>query len=158
MFKGTYKHFTTFQHNMETVWGFYSNPKNLSKITRFPEVTFERNPVFKKGGKMPLMLHFFIFRVKWVLVFKDIKENAYFIDEALVVPFPFKKWKHTHTFIQKSEHIVMEDKIEYESYLPNWATQMILKKMFRGRDSLSNWDRGTGSVSHIKKRKNPNGE
>lgn len=77
-----------------------------------------------------------MFRLKWFLEIKEVQEQAFFIDEAFVAPFPFKKWRHTHTFVQKKEHTLMIDEIEFEAYLPVSIIRLLLYGMFRDRGKV----------------------
>ncbi|ADU30331.1 SRPBCC family protein [Evansella cellulosilytica] len=136
MFKGSYQYKTILRKDIDDTWEFFSSAENLVKITRFPIVKVLSSPKVVEGNSIQLQLHFILFRLRWTLKINKVKENHLFIDEALSSPFPFTKWIHTHTFIEKEGSTIMLDKVEYESYIPSFIIRVMMHGMFRNRKKM----------------------
>lgn len=101
--------------DLETAWDFFSDPKNLSKITpkdmnftvtsELPEkmypglvITYKVSPLLG----LPLT---------WVTEITHMVEKSYFVDEQRFGPYKF--WHHTHTFRETESGLEMEDIVYY---------------------------------------------
>lgn len=134
MFSGTFNYITSMDHHIDEVWPFFSNANNLVRISSYPKVSLQANPSTVKGDRLHLILNFGLFRLNWLLVIQEVHERSFFVDEALRIPFPFRAWRHTHSFIQQSDSTVMQDKIEFESYVPAFIVLILLRRMFKDRE------------------------
>ncbi len=71
----------------------------------------------KKGDEVHLETGLPGFMQKWVSVITDENETEqewFFVDEGRVLPFPLKRWRHTHRVIRDGEGgAVIRDEIEF---------------------------------------------
>ena len=102
--------------DMNTVWEFIANPRNLKTIT--PEymgfdITSEDTPdVMYEGMIISYKVSpFFNIKNDWVTEITRIRENEFFVDEQRIGPYVF--WHHQHFFMQTAEGIDMRDKVTY---------------------------------------------
>jgi ligand-binding SRPBCC domain-containing protein len=135
MFKGTFNYETYLENNINEVWSFFSSAVNLVRMTRFPKVSLHSNPSTVRGSHLQFILNFGLFRLNWLLIIQDVQDRSFFIDEALHIPFPFRAWRHTHSFIQQEDHTLMIDKIEFDAYIPAFIIRFLLRRMFFDRES-----------------------
>jgi ligand-binding SRPBCC domain-containing protein len=91
MFKGTFIYHTKLEEPLDQVWDFFKSAENLVRITEYPKVKFLSDPSTVKGNTIHMELNFPFFRLKWSSFISEFKEYAYFVDEAVHIPFPFKK-------------------------------------------------------------------
>jgi len=102
--------------DIDTVWSFFSSPRNLNKITP-PEMNFE---IVDMGGTeemqkgqiirykvSPFSLH----RVLWTTEIVDVDLKKFFVDSQKVGPFAM--WRHEHTFTSIADHVKMTDHVVY---------------------------------------------
>ncbi|QQS36119.1 MAG: SRPBCC family protein [Ignavibacteriales bacterium] len=114
----TYKTTQHLKTDIDTAWNFFSDPRNLIKITpewlgfkitcslpakMFPGmlITYKVNPLLK----IPLT---------WVTQINSIEEKCCFIDEQKFGPY--KLWHHKHTFKVTPTGIEMTDEVTYALY------------------------------------------
>lgn len=133
MFIGEFIYKTRLPIKKEVAWNFFNDISNLVQITTFPKITIVSHNGTKKGSVTELDLNFFLFRKKWALTYTDVEEGKYFTDHSNTVPFPFKSWEHTHSFIEVGDETVMIDKVKFESYVPSFIAKIGLTIMFEGR-------------------------
>ena len=102
--------------DMNTVWEFIANPRNLKTITpdymgfditseEVPEVMYEGMIISYKVSP------FFNIKNDWVTEITRIRENEFFVDEQRIGPYVF--WHHQHFFRQTDQGIDMRDKVTY---------------------------------------------
>ena len=102
--------------DMNTVWEFIANPRNLKTITpdymgfditseEVPEVMYEGMIISYKVSP------FFNIKNDWVTEITRIRENEFFVDEQRIGPYVF--WHHQHFFKQTDQGIDMRDKVTY---------------------------------------------
>ncbi len=64
-------------------------------------------------------LNFLLFKQHWESVItekKESKDEIYFIDEGIKLPFFLKKWKHKHRIVQKNaQQTQIIDEIEFQT-------------------------------------------
>ncbi|HEV8513947.1 MAG TPA: SRPBCC family protein [Cyclobacteriaceae bacterium] len=91
------------QADIDTVWDFFSSPKNLNAITP-PEMNFEILEITgaEKMYAGQLISYkvspFLLMRVRWVTEIKHIEPKKYFADDQKVGPFSL--WCTINTFFQ----------------------------------------------------------
>ena len=102
--------------NLNEAWGFFSNPKNLSKITpkemgfnitsETPEFMFEGQIISYKVS--PLLG----IKLNWVTEITHVKDNLFFVDEQRFGPYAM--WHHEHHFEEIEGMIRMTDKVSFK--------------------------------------------
>lgn len=120
--------------DIEKAWGFFSDPKNLSKITPknmgFTVLSEYNNDQIFEGMiidytvspllKIPLKWRTKISQVQLNRSFTDFQEKG-----------PYKYWNHFHEFIPNEKGILMKDTVDYElpfGVLGTLAHSMFVKK------------------------------
>jgi Uncharacterized conserved protein len=103
--------------SMEEVWNFFSNANNLETLTppkmKMNVRTKLANPIVYKDMRIAYTVApLFGIPVFWETKIIEVEVHSYFID--IQRRGPFKSWKHTHTFIQQENGVMMNDDIEYE--------------------------------------------
>jgi ligand-binding SRPBCC domain-containing protein len=121
---------------IEQAWAFFSSPNNLSKITP-PEMNFnivsttgsDGNEIFN-GQKIKYKVSPLLgIPLHWLTEIDHVETKVSFTDKQL--EGPYKKWEHTHTFIQVKGGTMMYDTIHYElpfSYLGKFAHWLFVRK------------------------------
>lgn len=101
--------------DMKTCWDFFSNPKNLSKITPgeiFKEMNYDENFEMYPGMIISYKVSPFpLINFNWVTEITEVKKFKYFIDEQRFGPYKF--WHHQHFFEQKENGIEITDIVNY---------------------------------------------
>lgn len=101
-------------------WEFFSDPRNLNKITP-PSMGFEiknKVPRFMYAGMI------IIYKVKaflgipltWVTEITHMEEPGFFVDEQRFGPYKF--WHHQHILTEVSGGIEVEDIVHYAVPVP----------------------------------------
>jgi ligand-binding SRPBCC domain-containing protein len=108
----------TVQHvnaSLEECWAFFSNPKNLQKIT--PEgMGFQITDFDKKSMYAGQIIQYKVtpllgITLSWMTEITYVKENSYFIDEQRFGPYSF--WHHKHFFEATPNGTKMTDVVHY---------------------------------------------
>ncbi|MCS7205552.1 MAG: SRPBCC family protein [Leptospiraceae bacterium] len=102
--------------NIDEVWDFFSNPRNLKIITP-PYMGFDIINEVPEKMYEGLLIEYRVspllnIPLKWISEISYIKEKEYFIDEQKVGPY--KLWHHTHIFEKKDNGVLMKDIVYYE--------------------------------------------
>ena len=102
--------------DMETVWEFFSNPKNLNAITP-PELKFEILSDLE-GKKMysGMIIRYNIkpmlnIPMSWTTEITHCADHHFFVDEQRFGPYAF--WHHQHIFKSVPEGVEMTDIVHY---------------------------------------------
>jgi ligand-binding SRPBCC domain-containing protein len=119
--------------DINTAWNFFSDPRNLEKITppwlgfrilsNLPDKMF---PGMLVAYKVKPLLGF---PVTWVTQINVIHEKSFFIDEQKFGPY--KLWHHKHTFIEKDGGVEMIDEVTYSpgfGFLSGIINKMVVSK------------------------------
>lgn len=131
---------------LEQVWGFFSNPANLLKIT---PSEMNMKIVEKPEGKMypGMILRYKVapilgIQLDWTSMISAVKEGDYFVDEML--EGPFKLWHHLHKFEAKDGGTLIIDDLHYRIPLEPLSKPFHsilvgreLEKMFRHREAVT---------------------
>lgn len=134
MFKGTFHFKTEIERPLADVWRFFQSNENLVAITGFPKITLLGDKDVFEGAKIHLQLNFIVLKLNWEGRITKVVKDAYFIDEGVKLPLPFKAWKHIHAFEESSEGTTfMFDRVEFEAYLPAPFINIMLYGMFQDR-------------------------
>ena len=108
------------QTSIENAWQFFSQPKNLNKLTP-PDLNFKitsGNPNdFYEGKIITYSIKLISFlQFNWTTEITNSKKNKYFIDKQLFGPY--KLWHHEHHFIDnKNGTITIIDKVKYKLHV-----------------------------------------
>ncbi|OEK02742.1 hypothetical protein BFP97_14950 [Roseivirga sp. 4D4] len=84
----------------------------------FPSVSLLRFDGCLKGDLVELLLDFKVGKQKWVSEItydNETPDRFEFIDEGIVLPFPFRFWKHHHILIGNADGCQIVDSIEYKA-------------------------------------------
>ena len=130
--------------SIEKAWGFFSNPKNLKKITP-EEMSFEIISGAEKSIYPGQIIQYnvspiFGIKLRWVTEITHVIDNKYFVDEQRFGPYSL--WHHKHFFKKIKGGILMEDVVDYKIPL-GWMGQLAhfifvknrLKKIFKYREN-----------------------
>lgn len=101
--------------DLETAWKFFSDPKNLQKITP-SDLSFNiLSPLPEKVYPGLIILYkikiFSFIPFNWVTEITQVRENEFFIDEQRFGPYKF--WHHQHSFEKKNGKTLMKDTVHY---------------------------------------------
>jgi ligand-binding SRPBCC domain-containing protein len=100
---------------LEESWDFFSDPRNLSKITP-PwlnlKITSDLPDKMYEGMIITYKVYPFLgIPSNWVTEITHMKERQFFIDEQRFGPYKF--WHHQHHFNEVEEGIEMTDIVNY---------------------------------------------
>lgn len=119
---------------IETVWEYFSDPKNLNAITP-PDMNFE----IVAGGEVKMYEGQVIeYRVEflrgiqslWLTEIAHVCERQYFVDEQRVGPYRF--WYHEHRFEKMAAGVKMTDHVTYAPPF-GFAGDIVNAAWIRGR-------------------------
>ncbi|MEJ2194049.1 MAG: SRPBCC family protein [Ignavibacteriaceae bacterium] len=100
---------------LDNAWNFFSDPRNLSKITP-PwlnlKITSDISDKMYAGMIITYKVYpFLAIPSNWVTEITQMKEREFFIDEQRFGPYKF--WHHQHHFKEINEGIEMTDIVNY---------------------------------------------
>ena len=100
---------------LEEAWGFFSNPKNLARITP-PSLGFVVTSQPPEDISEGLTITYtvkplFGVPVKWVSLIREVQEPYQFVDQQL--KGPYAHWHHLHRFTKILGGVRVEDKVTY---------------------------------------------
>ena len=129
------------KNDINTVWGFASNPYNLKKITpdymNFKILNKELSSKIYEGMIIEYTVSPILkIPLTWVTEITHIKEKMFFVDEQRVGPY--KMWHHEHIFEIKKNGVMMTDIITYIA--PFYIFGNILNKVFLKKQLNSIFD------------------
>lgn len=108
----------TVQHvnaTVEECWAFFSNPRNLQKITPegmgFQITDFDQKSMYPGQIIQYKVTPLFGITLSWMTLITCVKENSYFIDEQKFGPYSF--WHHKHFFEATPTGTKMTDVVHY---------------------------------------------
>jgi ligand-binding SRPBCC domain-containing protein len=105
----------TLNITLEESWDFFSNPRNLPKITPpWLKLKVTSNVPEKMYAGMIITYKVYPFLgipSNWVTEITQVKEKNFFIDEQRFGPYKF--WHHQHHFRESDKGIEMEDIVTY---------------------------------------------
>ena len=102
--------------SMERAWDFFSDPRNLSKITP-PELDFTVLTVLPERIHPGMMIEYRVrpllgIPVRWLTEITHVEPGKFFVDEQRIGPY--RIWHHEHHFKQlDSCRIEMTDRVTY---------------------------------------------
>ena len=101
--------------SIEECWSFFSNPKNLQKITP-NDMGFEITDFDEKNMYAGQIIQYkvsplFGIKLGWMTVITVVQEQSYFVDEQRFGPYTL--WHHKHFFEAKDNGVLMTDLVHY---------------------------------------------
>ncbi len=106
----------TVHADIEQVWAFFSDPRNLSKITP-PELDFAILSTLPQHIYPGMMIEYrvrplFGIPARWVTEITHVEQGKLFVDEQRIGPY--RIWHHEHHFKQlDGGRIEMTDRVTY---------------------------------------------
>ena len=101
---------------IEKAWAFFSSANNLSRITP-PEMQFRiinesaDDDIYDNMEIDYIVRPLFGIPLKWKTVITQVDKPHRFMDRQK--KGPYKKWEHTHTFVEKDNGTFMTDVVNY---------------------------------------------
>jgi len=124
---------------LETVFGFFSRPANLARLTpprqRLRLVSPDPTPDKMTAG----MLVTYRLRVAGIPIHWKARIDSVGSDSFtdVLLKGPYRSWEHTHRFIAKDGGTLILDEIRYRTYScrhgHKWFIQPQMEKLFRAR-------------------------
>jgi ligand-binding SRPBCC domain-containing protein len=101
--------------SIETAWTFFSDPKNLARITP-PDMDFRVMSTLPSNMYEGMMIRYrvkplFNISTSWLTEITHIQQPHFFVDEQRVGPYQL--WHHEHHFEETPEGVLMTDIIHY---------------------------------------------
>jgi ligand-binding SRPBCC domain-containing protein len=101
--------------SIEECWSFFSNPKNLQKITP-SDMGFEITDFDEKSMYAGQIIQYkvsplFGIKLGWMTVITVVKDQSYFVDEQRFGPYTL--WHHKHFLKEIPGGVEMEDIVDY---------------------------------------------
>lgn len=104
----------TINSNNDVVFNFHLDTNNLPKISpSFPKASLKSisDMPLKKESTVTIELNFFLFKLDWEILIKELIPNKLIGDLQLKGIFEY--WYHSHIFDVKGEQVIMTDKVEF---------------------------------------------
>lgn len=130
--------------SIESVFAFFSDPKNLAKITPASlgfRIISAPDRSLRAGDRIEYRIHLAGIPIRWVTLITDWKELDTFVDSQ--EKGPYKKWIHRHTFIEKDGGVHMQDQVDYELPLglagrlvAGWIVRRQVESIFDYRNAV----------------------
>lgn len=102
--------------DLDHAWEFFSNPRNLEKITPDYMGFNIKSGADKKAFAGQVICYtvspLLNIPMEWVTELTQVKDHHYFIDEQRFGPYKF--WHHKHFFTKKADGVLMEDVLDYK--------------------------------------------
>ena len=145
---------TTVEAPLERVFQFFSDPRNLGKITP-PAMGFQivsaPDRALREGDRIEYKIKVLGVPLRWVTLITSWRENESFSD--FQEKGPYRRWLHTHTFRAVGGGTEMRDRVEYELPLgwagelaAGWFIRLQLRGIFDYRAKAIHAEFGGGSV------------
>src|SRR6056300_669380 len=102
--------------DLDHAWEFFSNQRNLQKITPDYMGFKIKSGADKKAFAGQVISYtvspLFNIPMEWVTELTQVKDHHYFIDEQQFGPYKF--WHHKHFFTKTPDGVLMEDVLDYK--------------------------------------------
>ena len=123
--------------DLATAWAFFSNPKNLSKITPkemgFVVLTQNTEKAIYEGMEIDYTVSpLFGIPMKWKTRILKVDFQKNFTD--FQAKGPYKLWNHYHEFIPNENGVLMKDTVDYElpfGFLGRIAHAVVIKNKLK---------------------------
>ncbi len=125
---------TTLPISLQEAWDFFSNPKNLSRITpaemSFNVITPNLPPQISNGLEIEYIVKPLLgIPLKWKSLIREVNAPFMFADEQLKGPYSY--WYHEHLFQEKDGVVLMIDRVTYAvplGWLGRIANTILVKR------------------------------
>jgi ligand-binding SRPBCC domain-containing protein len=101
--------------SVEECWAFFSNPRNLQKITPsdmgFQITDFDDKSMYPGQIIQYKVSPLWGLKLGWMTIITVVKENSYFVDEQRFGPYSL--WHHKHFFEATDKGTKMTDVVHY---------------------------------------------
>ena len=102
--------------SINEAWTFFSDPKNLKKITP-PEMNFRILSGAERSIYSGQIIQYKVtplmgITTRWVTEITNVRHKEYFVDEQRYGPYSL--WHHKHFFKKINGGILMEDIVDYK--------------------------------------------
>ena len=100
---------------LDEVFEFFSNPKNLARITPESlgfEILEAPSRKLREGDRIRYRIRLFGVPLQWVTLIEEWHDGHSFVD--LQERGPYRLWRHLHEFVEVPEGVRMSDRVEYE--------------------------------------------
>ena len=115
MSKFSLERVTTIPDNLESVFRFFEDPRNLKEITP-PWLSFQvvsaSDEVMRQEMEIRYRIRWLGLSMRWESRIAEYEKDVSFADEML--RGPYKTWYHVHRFKTVSNGVEMFDRVEYE--------------------------------------------
>lgn len=107
---------TLVRATLPEVWRFFSNPRNLEKISpeymnfrivQCPDTVEIYDGMLIEYRVSPVLK----IPMKWITLIKQVQPMQQFTDTQLAGPYAL--WEHTHLFKETAEGVLMQDQLKY---------------------------------------------
>tara|TARA_X000001036_G_scaffold322932_1_gene301372 strand:+ start:1038 stop:2441 length:1404 start_codon:yes stop_codon:yes gene_type:complete len=110
-----YEHNTAVNAPRQTVWEWHNREGAFDRLTPPWEImeTLSAPPDLSPGGRRVMRFPLFgPIKGRWIAEHTDLIEGEMFADR--MVRGPFKRWWHTHRFVEKGDMTIIEDEVSYD--------------------------------------------
>ena len=100
---------------LDEVFEFFSDPKNLARITPESlgfEILEAPSRKLREGDRIRYRIRLFGVPLQWVTLIEEWHDGHSFVD--LQERGPYRLWRHLHEFVEVPEGVRMSDRVEYE--------------------------------------------
>lgn len=122
--------------SLEECWTFFSNPRNLQKITPktmgFEITDFDNQSMYAGQIIQYKVSPLLGLKLSWTSEITQVKDKVYFIDDQRFGPYSF--WHHKHFFEATANGVKMTDVIHYAlplGFLGRIVNVLIVKNKLR---------------------------
>ncbi len=129
---------------LEEVWTFFSDPRNLARITPRSmgfEIVSAPDRAIREGDEISYRLKVAGIPVRWVSRITEVEERSMFVD--VQKSGPYSLWHHRHVFRETVGGVEMIDDVDYElpfglagRVLGSWPVRLQLKAIFDYRSRV----------------------
>ncbi len=132
---------TQVEQDYQTVFAGFTRDLFLKLNPPFPPVKLLQFGGCKKGDQVELELNFIFFKQRWlsdITEDKMTKEEIYFIDEGVKLPFFLKTWRHKHRLVRQENQTIIIDDIQFTTpfLLMNYLLYPVLYLQFLYRKPI----------------------
>ena len=129
---------TKVEQSLEAVIEGFNESLFLKLNPPFPPVKLLQFDGCKTNDRVKLQLNFIAFKQIWeslITADQQTKDQFYFIDEGIQLPFFLKTWKHKHVIKKEGNATVITDDIQFTTpfIVLNWLMYPALFLQFQYR-------------------------
>lgn len=113
----------------EELFAFFVEPGNLSKITPADQgfhVVSSSTPRIEEGTVLEYKLSAHGLPLRWRALISSWNPPHRFVDEQL--SGPFRRWVHTHEFIERGDETLCRDSVEYKVWGGRLVDRLFIRR------------------------------